>query len=237
MRRLLPHLLVFLLGGIAGYLVACCAIPVPVRPAETDLRVVDGGIYHVRKVIDGDTIILNNGVHVRYHGINAPEMGRYVKDPDPLGREATARNLELLRHKRVRLRLASSELDQYGRILARVYAVPEEDHSTEAETDVETVLLKEGLCRVLPLGLSPEEARELKACEDEARAAKAGLWGVEDKARDAGKPYCAAAGSNLYHLATCSLAQRIKGANRHEYSSSEEAEAVGLKPCSRCIHK
>ena len=61
--------------------------------------------------------------------------------------------------------------------------------------------------------------------------------GLEDKARATGKPYCASSSSTLYHLSACPTAQRIKAANRHEYDSIDDAEAAGLKPCSRCVPK
>ena len=98
----------------------------------------DGGIYRVRSVVDGDTVVLENGLHIRYQGINAPETGHFVKDPAPLGAEATARNRELVEGKRVRLALARQPQDAYGRVISRISALPEEGSSAEPVDVVKT---------------------------------------------------------------------------------------------------
>ena len=111
--------LVFLFGMGAGYIFGL-ASPRPVAstpaPAVLDLSVNDGGIYRVRKVVDGDTVMLENGVHVRYLGINTPEMGHFVKDQAPLAVEATSRNISLVEGKRIRLRLAPEPLETPRRV-------------------------------------------------------------------------------------------------------------------------
>ena len=54
----------------------------------------------VTKVIDGDTIVLDNGEVVRYIGIDAPEIRAHSKDgPDCYALEAKARNKELVLNK------------------------------------------------------------------------------------------------------------------------------------------
>jgi endonuclease YncB( thermonuclease family) len=235
--RIVGYVLVFLCGGGIGYAVSEGLRRQPAAQSlQLDLNVVDGGVYGVRNVVDGDTIVLENALHVRYLGMNAPETGHFVRDAAPLAAEATARNIELLKGNRVRLHLPSNHpLDVHGRVLARVFAVSE--NTSESETDVGAVLLQEGLARTMGIDVAPEHVRALKTLEQEAKAAKRGIWGLEDKARAAGKPYCAAASSTIYHLTACPIAQRIKAANRHEYESTDAAEAAGLKPCSKCVAK
>ncbi|MFH0939955.1 MAG: thermonuclease family protein [Planctomycetota bacterium] len=240
MLRIVSYILVFLVSGAAGYGLAVwrSSVIASKGPRALDLRIIDGGVYRVRNVVDGDTIVLENGLHVRYHGANTPEKGRFVKDFAPMAAEATARNIELLKGKRARLRLANEPIDVHGRLVARVFAVPEDDQSLDTETDIRAVLIKEGLARSMAMDTTREEAHALKALEEEAKAAKVGLWGLEAKVRsDDGKLYCATSTSAIYHLVNCSIAQRIKAANRHTYASSAEAEAVGLKPCHKCITK
>jgi micrococcal nuclease len=205
--------------------------------AALDLNVTDGGIYRVRKVVDGDTIMLENGLHVRYHGINTPEMGHFVKDQAPLALDATSRNIALVEGKRVRLRLAQEPLDMHGRVVANVIVLSDTDSS---ETDAGRVLLKEGLARSMGLGVSAQEMEELKKLENQAKEAKLGLWGLENELRGAdgiGKPYCATSTGNVYHIATCVAAKKIRAQNLHQYATIEEAEAAGLKPCSKCLPK
>lgn len=236
MRSALITLLAFALGVGAGYAWRAwrSAPPTP-APRTVELNVVDGGVYRVRNVVDGDTVVLENGLHVRYHGINAPESGRWVKDQAPLAAEATARNIALVEGKRVRLRLGREPLDVHGRIVARVYVLPDAGNTAE-ETEAGAVLVKEGFAKAMGLGVTPEEAQQMKALEDAAKAAKAGIWGVE-KPNDVARPYCAAEKTEIYHRSTCPTAKRIAPANLHFYDSAAEAEAVGLKPCSRCLGK
>jgi micrococcal nuclease len=224
----------FVLGLGAGYLLSSLRNRVPPAPPQTvDLSVSDGGVYRVRKVVDGDTVVLENGLHVRYLGINAPETKRFHSDPAPLANEATARNIALVEGKRVRLQLGREALDIHGRVIARVLVLPD-DGATEV--DAGAVLVKEGLARAMGLGVTTEDARQMKALEESAKAAKAGIWGIES-GHLADKPYCAADKTFIYHLNSCSFAKRIAPANLHQYATQEEAEAVGLKPCKTCLSK
>lgn len=67
------------------------------------------------RVIDGDTIELENGDRVRYIGINCPESD------EELGNIATEINRGLVLGKEVTLEKDVSDTDRYGRILAYVY--------------------------------------------------------------------------------------------------------------------
>jgi len=235
--------LLFLFGGACGWLFANYGPRLTTTPAPArgvNLAVSDGGVYRVRKVVDGDTIVLENGLHVRYLGINTPEVGHFVKDASPLAAEASARNTQLVEGRHVRLFLPKDPLDVHGRLIARVEIVAA-DRQSPGETDAEPgrVLLREGLARIMGLGVEPAESAELKAIEAGAKERKAGLWGLEDKLRveNSGKPYIAASDGTVYHLRTCATSKRIKNANLHEYTSAEAAEQAGYKACSKCVMK
>jgi micrococcal nuclease len=252
MKRILLFIAIFVAGGGLGFFAGTrvhaqpqsVGAPVPVSTVSTegkrtlDMTVTDGGLYRVRKVIDGDSVILENGLRVCYHGVRAPETGRFVKDPAPLGAEATARNSELVEGKQVRLQLAREPFDIHGRIIARLI-MPSTDPAVP-EVDAGQILVKEGLARSFGMGLSHDESEAMKQLELQARTAKAGIWGLEEKLRGAdgkGKPYCASSGSSLYHLSSCSSAKRIRPENKHEYATIEEAEEAGLNPCRKCVPK
>lgn len=53
-------------------------------------------LVQVKRVIDGDTILLQNGEGVRYIGINTPEVDHSPKEAEPLGLEAKEVNRILL---------------------------------------------------------------------------------------------------------------------------------------------
>jgi len=69
----------------------------------------------VARVIDGDTIELQDGRYVRYLGIDTPEVGEYY------ALEATARNRELVEGKIVELQSGNRNRDEYDRLLRYVY--------------------------------------------------------------------------------------------------------------------
>lgn len=123
------------------------------------------GDYFVREVVDGDTIVLDNGETVRYVGIDTPEIN------EPFYLEAKVRNATLVQGRHVNVLVCGAEpRDKYGRVLAWV---------TSAGTSVNATLIKEGLARTMtipPCGLA--RAREYKALEKEAKAKKLGIWGT-----------------------------------------------------------
>lgn len=126
------------------------------------------GDYFVREVIDGDTIILDNGETVRYVGLDTPEMN------EPFYFEAKVRNVMLVQGRIVRVLVCAADpRDKYGRVLAWV---------TSGGTPVNETLVKEGLARIMtipPCGLA--RVREFEALEKEARDKKLGIWGVVAK--------------------------------------------------------
>jgi endonuclease YncB( thermonuclease family) len=69
----------------------------------------------VLQVVDGDTIVLENGEKVRYLGIDTPETGQ------PLSLEATQANNRLVGGKIVSLELGKPERDKDNRLLAYVF--------------------------------------------------------------------------------------------------------------------
>lgn len=68
----------------------------------------------VKRVVDGDTVVLENGSIVRYVGITAPENN------EPFEKEATEENRKLVERKSVTLEYDNYKGDKFGRILAYV---------------------------------------------------------------------------------------------------------------------
>jgi len=86
--------------------------------------------YKVVRVIDGDTIELEDGTKVRLLEIDAPEKGERCYE------EAKTRLEELVLNKKVRLEKDKEDKDRYGRLLRYVFI----DCSL-----INLVLVKEGL--------------------------------------------------------------------------------------------
>ncbi|GIS91411.1 MAG: hypothetical protein CM1200mP20_14520 [Pseudomonadota bacterium] len=97
------------LAGFALYLVLCVsslAQSAHVRQAQ------------VRHVVDGDTLVLDNGETVRLAGINAPELGQKGQPDQPLAAEATRALRELVGAGTVVVEEAMEREDRHGRTLA-----------------------------------------------------------------------------------------------------------------------
>ncbi|MBW2321013.1 MAG: thermonuclease family protein, partial [Deltaproteobacteria bacterium] len=77
--------------------------------------------FHVKWVNDGDTIVLADGRHVRYIGINSPEIDHENNKAELFGYEAKKYNKTLVLSKMVRLEFDKETHDRYGRTLAYVF--------------------------------------------------------------------------------------------------------------------
>ena len=102
--------------------------------------------FYVKWVHDGDTISLTDGRHIRYIGINAPEIDHDNKKAEPFGYQAKKYNEKLVLSKRIRLDLDKEDYDRYGRLLAYVFLTD--------GTFVNNALIKNGYAYVLPRGSS-----------------------------------------------------------------------------------
>ena len=120
----------------------------------------------VARVIDGDTVVLDNGEHVRYIGMDTPEKGR------PYCKEATSKNKRLVEGKKVRLEYDVGRTDQYGRTLAYIYA---------GNIFVNAELVKSGYAMVYTFPPNVKYYKTFVALQEEARKEKRGLWGLSQQ--------------------------------------------------------
>jgi len=115
----------------------------------------------VARIIDGDTIEIEDGVKVRYIGIDTPEIG------EPYYLEATEANRQLVGGKKIRLEKDAEDNDQYGRLLRYVWV-------GEIMVNAELVRLGYAYSYSYPPNLK-YQAHFLQL-EKEAREQKRGLW-------------------------------------------------------------
>jgi endonuclease YncB( thermonuclease family) len=124
----------------------------------------------VASIIDGDTLTLNDGRHVRLVGIQAPKLplGRPGFKAWPLAEEAKRALEQLALGRQVRFVLTPDPKDRYGRVLAHLYR--------QDGLWIQGEMLKKGMARVYTFPDNALLARQMLAHESEARAGKKGIW-------------------------------------------------------------
>ncbi|MDO8487336.1 MAG: thermonuclease family protein [Candidatus Curtissbacteria bacterium] len=121
----------------------------------------------VARVIDGDTIELEDGQRVRYIGIDTPETVDPRKPVQCFGREASNKNKELVESKTVRLEKDVSETDKYGRFLRYVYV---------EDAFVNDFLVRQGFAHSSSYPPDIKHQQQFQQAEKEAQENNRGLW-------------------------------------------------------------
>ncbi len=158
-----PPVGAFLLRLLLSIALVLAVLPGPARSAPP------GPIVTVRYVVDGDTVILQGGRHVRLIGINAPELGRDGAPDQPLARDARLVLQGLVGRRRVRLVVGTDSTDRYGRLLAHIVLA---DGRTAQQH-----LLRRGLASVIAYPPNLRYLRRYQRAEAAARQAGLGIWG------------------------------------------------------------
>lgn len=143
-----------------------------------------GNIYEdilVKRVIDGDTFILDNGERVRLIGIDTPETRvnnriygqaqrskRDIQTIMDFGKRAYEFTRSLVDTKRVRLEFDVERFDKYGRLLCYVYL--------KDGTFVNAEIIKQGYAYLLSIPPNVRYADLFRKFFEEARENNRGLW-------------------------------------------------------------
>ena len=186
-------------------------------------------LFHkVRWVDDGDTIVLSNGIRVRYIGINAPETtivrsGKQLKAGEPFGPQAKKLNEKLVYRNNVRLEFDREKYDEYGRHLAYVFL--------EDNTFVNKLLLLEGLAYCLPIKPNMRYSSQFLNAQRQAMKKKRGIWRAIDTATTDVKGNRR---SMRFHLPGCRFGKTISSKNTVAFKSIYDAFHEGFAPCKRC---
>jgi len=122
----------------------------------------------VTRVVDGDTVWLADGRHVRLLGINAPELAHDGRPEEPVARQAKVALRKLIAGRPIHLIVGRDSHDHYGRLLARVQLADGREAGVE--------LLRAGLAVAVALPPNLAGMGERRAAEDEARAHHRGIW-------------------------------------------------------------
>lgn len=155
----------------------------PLASACEGLR--DGPKGTVSQIVDGDTLMLDNGLIVRLIGIQAPHLalGREGLDDWPKSSDSKRALSELTLGKPVLLRYGGEQKDRYGRLLAQLFV-------TGAEPVwVQQQMLARGMARVYSFPDNRACLPELFAAETRARTSALGIWSDPYyRVRRAGRP-------------------------------------------------
>lgn len=124
----------------------------------------------VQRVVDGDTLRLNDGRNVRMIGLNTPELGKQGRSDEPFAVAARKRLEALVAESdgRVGLRLGAQPKDHYGRTLAHVFSARGEN--------LEAQMLADGLGFQVAVAPNVDLVDCQQAAERRARQAGLGLW-------------------------------------------------------------
>ena len=128
------------------------------------------GIHHVRRVVDGDTLLLESGARVRLQGVDTPETVREDVPVERWGPEASQFTKDFVARGggRVRLTFSPERRDQHDRFLAFVW---------NGDLLLNEELLRAGLAEArLGYRYSPAMKRRFAAAQDDAKRAARGIW-------------------------------------------------------------
>lgn len=182
-----------------------------------------GNEYVVSRVIDGDSVVLDNGETVRYVGVDAPEMGKKKGGPEFFAREATRYNKKLVLLKKVRLEFDEEKRDTYGRLLAYVFV---------KNVFVNGELVRLGYARAM---IKPPNTRYrdiLLQYQKEAMAKDAGLW--QEKKQDTERSYIGNKRTYVFHRPSCPFSAKMPAKNRIVFTNRMDPIKIGYTPCKRC---
>ena len=180
--------------------------------------------HQVKWVIDGDTVVLNDGRKVRYLGINAPELAHDGHLVEPFAEEAKRFNASLVDHKEIRLEFDKERTDQYGRTLAYIFV--------RNGVLVNAELLSNGYAYLLYHPQNQKYNSLLLKSQRAAMSAKKGIW---KDWRENPNAYPGNKQSRRFHLSTCAFGKRIKPQNRIVFQRQWDAYGEGYAPAKRCL--
>lgn len=145
----------------------------PIIATSSAVAGVAGERVLVSKVVDGDTIDLEDGRTVRFVGIDTPETVDPRRPVGCFGKEASSETKSLLSGKQVILQKDVSDKDKYSRILRYIY-LPLENGETLFVNDY---LVREGFARVYTYPPDVKFDAQFRQAEQEAKTNRRGLWG------------------------------------------------------------
>ena len=188
---------------------------------KTDCKVEESAVC--TKVVDGDTIYLDNGEKVRFVGVNTPERGveGYIASKNFVQK--------LCLNKKVGIDVDDSKHnDKYGRTLGVVIVDGK---------NVNEMLLKEGLAEVMyipPSEFYPYHWTDGSTHVADAYNTYSNTHSDNSKSSSDAGSYIGNSNSGKFHLSTCTWGQKTAEHNRVYFNSRNDAVSQGYVPCKAC---
>ena len=193
------------------------------RYNDTDCHVEESGVC--TKVVDGDTIYLDNGEKIRFVGVNTPERGveGYI----------TSKNFvqKLCLNKKVGIDVDDSKhSDRYGRTLGVVIVDGK---------NVNEMLLKEGLAEIMyipPSEFHPYDwaNSNTHVADTHSSSSSSTHQSTSSSSSSDSGSYVGNANSGKFHESYCSGVSKMSEGNKVYFSSRNDAINQGYVPCKMC---
>ncbi len=136
------------------------------------------GVYSVRRAVDGDTLLLENGLRIRLLGVDTPETVKPEHEIEPFGPEASEYTKNALKqvNYQIYIRLDRERVDKYGRYLAYVYLGKSPDESSRLLNEE---LIQQGLGRaLLTFNYNAPMKRRFAKAQQYAKENRLGIWSL-----------------------------------------------------------
>ncbi len=185
--------------------------------------------YRVKRVNDGDTIVLSDGTSVRYIGINTPEIdhersGKKPQKAEPYGYKAKTFNKKLVNSKAVRIDLDRQKHDRFGRLLGYVYL--------KDGTFVNAKIVEHGYAYCLWRSPNTRYHTLLLKTQRRAMKEKRGIW---SNWKEKAGGYVGNLKSKRFHRESCPFGQKTRKKNKLLFKKTWDAFYEGFAPCKKCF--
>lgn len=191
---------------------------------DTNCRVEESAVC--TKVVDGDTIYLDNGEKIRFVGVNTPERGveGYIASKNFVQK--------LCLNKKVGIDIDDSKhSDRYGRTLGVVIVDGK---------NVNEMLLKEGLAEIMympPSEFYPYDWANSDthvASTHSSSSSSSHPTSADSTSSSASASYVGNSNTGKFHEPSCSSVSKMSDRNKVFFSSRSDAVNQGYNPCKIC---
>ena len=176
------------------------------------------------KVVDGDTIYLDNGEKVRFVGVNTPERGveGYIASKNFVQK--------ICLNKKVGIDIDDSKHnDRYGRTLGVVIVDGK---------NVNEMLLKEGLAEIMympPSEFYPYNwANSDTHVADTHTSSSSHTSDSSPSSSSSSGSYVGNSNTGKFHISSCGSVSKMSEGNKVFFNNRDDAINQGYVPCKRC---